>query len=148
MGNFVVTTKLKDAGELAGEFSGATDLQCIAVSLSQLYWCVGKVRELTEPTVVPEIRWTPGAAFRLRGRRQYFEPFSTARGEFQCISTDIVGVQKRDNLTESGPVDSARRHTWGAASTDIGERLGGVWIARSWHSLHGALLRALMYLDR
>ena len=86
----------------------------------------------------------PGAAFRVKGKKRYFEPFSSPRGEFQCLSSDVVGVQKRDVITAAG----ARCQKWRLLSVDVAERLGGQWIARSLHSLDGTLVRALMYVGR
>ena len=143
-GNLVVTTSLKNTREVARAFASATELPCVAVTLSEFYWCLGKVRELEQPPGQPESRWTPGAAFRVKGRKRYFEPFSSPRGEFQCLSTDVVGVQKRDVITAAG----ARRQKWRLLSVDVAERLGGQWIARSLHSLDGTLVRALMYVGR
>lgn len=147
-GNFVVATSLSDAREVARAFTSATKLRCVAVTLSYLYWCLGRVRKLDPPASEARIRWTSGAAFRAKGRRQYFKKFSSPSGEFECLSTDIVGLQKRNVISAAGRRDPARSPDWRRISEDVARQLGGEWIARSLHSLEGTLISALMHLDR
>ena len=40
-GNLVVTTSLKNTREVARVFTSATELPCAALTLSELYWCLG-----------------------------------------------------------------------------------------------------------
>jgi hypothetical protein len=147
-GNFVVTTSVNDARQVARAFASATELRCVAVTLSDLYWCLGRVRELDQPSSEAQIRWVAGAAFRVKGQRRYFEKFSSSTGEFDCLSTDIVGLQKRELIAATGRVQRARSPGWRMVSSDVAQRLGGDWIARSLQSLDGTLARALQHLDQ
>ena len=70
VGNLVVTTSLANTREVAQPFASATEFPCVALTLSELYWCLGKVRELDQPPEQPETRWNPGAAFRVKGRKR------------------------------------------------------------------------------
>ena len=96
-----------------------------------------------KPETQDSIRWTPGLAFHGGVVIECGNVTTTPRAVLWKISPCIIGVWKRDHLSEDETLDRYRRAGgWGKVSDDIENQLGGRWTARSHRTVEGLVQKA------
>jgi hypothetical protein len=85
--------------------------------------------------------WTLGAGFSTVVPPPVLlaQPWATSKGCYYPVAPGVVGVWKRENITDRGILDPIKRITWGVPSREIAKRIGGVWTSRSMRTIRGLL---------
>jgi hypothetical protein len=143
-GNFVLecSPTSEDAAERLARLLGTP---CVVVPVDLVRRAAAAAQSAPPPAPEPATRWTPGVVFRVSGPAPPTAAWTTRTACFQPLNTRAVLAWKRDHLNHRGRLDSARRAGgWGAVSSAVARRVGGVWTARSVSTLDGILMRAEM----
>jgi hypothetical protein len=147
-GNFIVQTPKTNRFEISEELSLALGTSCAVLTINEVEHCLSVSDKAASPQAQPEIRWTKGIAFEVRGRPIATNPPSNPRAVFFQINNRALGVFKRDQVTDSDVLDKEdRRGGWGAISEDIAKAVGGKWTARSQARVQGLIEKARTHLS-
>jgi len=143
-GNFVLECSVP-AGHAAHRIARLLDTPCTVLSVDQVSVATTAARTVPPPAPEPMIRWTAGVVFRVSGSAGAAARWTTRTACFRPLNDFTVLAWKRDQLTSRGRLDSTRRSGgWGAVSSAVARRFGGVWTARAISTLDGVLMRAEM----
>jgi len=131
-GNFVVQSPKTNRWEMNDELSLALGVPCTVLTRDEVTLCIAIANKASSPPPETGIRWTKGIAFKVKGRACTLDLKPTSRAVFFRINSYAVGVNKKDQLTNSGVLDKYdRAGGWGAVSDDVSKAAGGMWTARS-----------------
>jgi hypothetical protein len=152
-GNYALLSDLSDRdlaeamGHAFAEAMGHTfEREFALVSLREIKQAISACQAWKHPPRKRCERWTPGAAFRVKGPPPPIALRPSHRGRYRRLSDDAVAVLKRDIETPEGRLDPRRRQGgWGAISAEIAKQVDGldsVWTARSLRPILGLLAKA------
>lgn len=143
-GNFVLECSM--AADYAAErLARLLGTSCVVMAVDLVSSATTAACTAAPPAPEPKTRWTPGVVFRVSGSARETAAWTTQTACFRPRNDFAVLAWKRDQLTARGRRDSTRRAGgWGAVSSAVGRRVGGVWTARSVSMLDGILMRAEM----
>lgn len=141
-GNFVLRANL-DVRAAARSMVEALGTPCALLTQAELRDLVRGLNQATPQDPDQGFRCTPGATLLAEGSPTDGSPHETAAASYTRLARHIVGVTKRDVLTETGTLDRRRRSGgWGAIAGHVERELGGRWTARSIRTLEGVLGKA------
>jgi len=140
-GNFVVNAEDSEAAVVARALSTVARTPFAVLPAALLRSYVPTLEALVKPLEGGERSWTLGVSLStlIPPPTLSAESWSTPKGHYYPIGPGIVGVWKRENLTERGRLDPIKRIPWGIPSREVGKRSTGVWTSRSMRTIRGLL---------
>jgi hypothetical protein len=140
-GNFVVDADDAQAAAIAQALSTVAKTLFAVFPASVLQSYVPSLEALAKPEGGAEREWTLGASFSTATSPPSVsgESWSTAKGHYYPLGPGVVGVWKRENVTDRGILDPIKRIPWGVPSREVGKRYAGVWTSRSMRTIRGLL---------
>ena len=140
-GNFVVDAPDREAVAVARALSTVARTRFAVLPAVLLRNYLPTLEALVKPLEGGERSWTLGVSLStlVPPPTLSVEPWSTPKGHYYPIGPGIVGVWKRENLTERGTLDPIKRIPWGVPSREVGKRSAGVWTSRSMRTIRGLL---------
>ena len=144
-GNFLADSPSTDPEEVAGRLNRLLEIDWAVRRIEDVQAALTALADAPKPEAPDGIRWTLGVAFQGRAGIEGRSILTTPRAILWEISSGVIGIWKRDNLSERGTLDRDRRGGgWGKISDDIETQCGGRWTARSRRTVDGLARKALL----
>jgi len=138
-GNFILSSSADEVDKAKRLIINSTERLLYTVTLSELYLYISQARLIIELQCKEEGWLVYGLAFKLKGRKQYFDDYSPKEGyTVKCLKPGValIVIEKKNRKVKRGFVSSL-------LSCDLDDK----WAIRSIAELDGVLRVALEIFD-